>query len=168
MRNPYTAPQSLPQPGVGLPGAPGAYSVELVCQTYSYLVHRISVHWYFSCFDQDKCLWYIYVYFWVFFKDLSTCISWGYWWSKHGKHTHSLQKHLLFLKNVAKISTACYFPLIFLFLFSLFLQPSLGFIKYSIPQPPGRQSVEVVSVVVFSPFCTIGTTTLAAEVCLIQ
>uniref|UniRef100_A0A3Q1FF81 Secretory calcium-binding phosphoprotein 5 n=1 Tax=Acanthochromis polyacanthus TaxID=80966 RepID=A0A3Q1FF81_9TELE len=29
--------------------------------------------------------------------------------------------------------------------------PSYGFIKYSIPQPPGRQSVEVVSVLLFFP-----------------
>uniref|UniRef100_A0A8C2WVL8 Uncharacterized protein n=1 Tax=Cyclopterus lumpus TaxID=8103 RepID=A0A8C2WVL8_CYCLU len=59
-------------------------------------------------------------------------------------------------KNVIQTSSNCSLLFIdFSFFFFFFLQ-SFGFIKYSIPQPPGRQSVEVVSLFpLFSDYHTL-------------
>ena len=69
--------------------------------------------------------------------------------------THFCRKIIFFLIRSGKTSSNWSPPVTDFFLdffsffpFCFFLQPfpSHGFIKYSIPQPPGRQSVEVVRV----------------------
>lgn len=127
MKNPFTAGQSLPPPGI-----PGAYSVELVC----YFSSNANFQFTQSNYDFDVKLWCF------FLSSIHTDSPVLLDQTLH-RSAHTLGK-IVSKRRVVFMD--------FTIFFSLLLQPfpSHGFIKYSIPQPPGRQSVEVVSVFFFS------------------
>lgn len=111
-------------------------------QTQTYNLYRGSLHLsYFCCswrnLFQDRCCLFIL----RFPSDLSSQIPWhGRSKPCTGSHMHNTKKYTLWKtvtwKTFTHFETSC-------FLLQPF--PTHGFIKYSIPQPPGRQSVEVVS-----------------------
>lgn len=126
MKNPFAAAPPPPQTPM-----PGAYSVELVCHSSSYFLFRLHLK-YLSCCDDDlRSEWPTLTLVCVVFKALSPQLRRSWW---HGEQTHNSEPYPLVVKHY---TTVHYFPMIFL--------QTHGFVKYSIPQPPGRQSVELVS-----------------------
>lgn len=142
MRTPLTAPLTLPQ--LPQPGLPGAYSVELVSLTLvsppnsnlTQLLLQSTWHLFLR-----RLVTMVVAVCWSFFglvSDLSSQVPRRRWSQpRSGSHTHSN-------KSTREKCERLFF---FFLTLSFFLQPfpTHGFIKYSIPQPPGRQSVEVVN-----------------------
>lgn len=141
MRTPLTAPLILPQ--LPQPGLPGAYSVELVSLSLvsppnSNLTQLLlQATWHLFLRHLVTMVVAVCLSFFGLVSDLSSQVPRRRWSQpRSGSHTHST-------KSTHEKCERLFFFLTLSFLLQPF--PTHGFIKYSIPQPPGRQSVEVVS-----------------------
>lgn len=117
--------------GFPQPGGPGVYSVEFVGLNSLMLCFHLTV--------KIKLLHFYLHHLCVFCMFYQASIHVWCWCSWNKSRTS--KSFLTCMLDVLNYDNNCFYFLLILFQQTF---PQYGFIKYSIPQPPGRQSVEVV------------------------